>query len=180
MKGERHSGISLRACQCVLAGLASLTTIAGEARADYWKFTYTSDLHGELGHFLVDQTDFTNYIGETIASNFLNNSHIASQSFDYNGMTWTTADIATAGTTGVPDYTIFDITTGPIPYVQSGVNYLALNDLNQYIWLDGNNSLNIDGEYVSGNWTTTSTAVPEPATLALLGIGSTLITMRRR
>ena len=175
MMGERFSGVVLRARWAVLAGVVGLMGMANDASADFWKFTYTSDLHGELGHFLVDKTDFTDHIGDPPYASYLDNVHISHLEFAYNGVTWDTSDIDTGD-----DYTIFQHASTPVPYVSGGHNHLASAAPTQRIFLGGGGAINITGEVLTGEWTTTSTAVPEPASIALVALAMPLITMRRR
>lgn len=146
----------------------------GQAQASLITFNATG-VAGVSGFVQFDDLSFD---GST--NQFLPNSLITDLMLSVFGQTYTLADVATG------DSTIID-SSGLLPLIVNGAGNLADNGLQAIAFFpdgfdgtasDGDASLAIgpsgglaDTSFYAVQWVPTITSVPEPGTLALLGLG---------
>jgi hypothetical protein len=145
----------------VLVGLMASVS----AHASLLSFTAVSAQYGLLGHMEFDSSVF-----DGTSFQFVNNTFLISLDFTDPQSLF---HITTPGP--ATDSTIFD-STGPLPVVVGGSGLTAGTDLNDGVWIYGTHGVVLGTgasfhDYSDVTWTTSVVGIPEPGTLALLGLG---------
>jgi hypothetical protein len=132
------------------------------ANADLLRFTADSAEYGELGWFEMDDA-----VLDGTGFQFILNSNVTDLFFEdpISSLVLTIADLTPT------DSTIFDSSIA-IPTVVGGSGFLAGTDFSFGVWIADTFFVHVGSNAFSDvTWSTTSVSVPEPGTLALLGIG---------
>jgi len=138
------------------------------ANADLVQITAESDASGILGWFIVDEDvlastpDYCCGWPGLVASDF--NDYFFDDPLGDAILDPTNVD----GDTG---YTLFDQVAGVWTVVGGAGDSLTDTDLGNAVYIAGDSYLSFSGDNYYSDVTWTTTAVPEPGTLALFGIG---------
>lgn len=144
---------------------------ANPALATLLEYTYTDSSSVEIGSLILDDSFLDGTSSQTVS-----NANIYDLNFSYNGISFDISDVVGF------DNTIFDSSISPSTIV-NGDGYLAANSSFTETILIFPGAIDIGGDLIPGSWSTSvyiSSAVPEPASLALLAIGIVSFSFSRK